>query len=284
MAEKEPTDEEIKRFEKETGKNARWHGVLTETFKKWAAGQTIYTRDKERVTLYIDDAEKKKWQEFSERLNYTLSKLIRTALNFYIDNFAGLKPNDASLSTISHNLKEPLTIIKGYSQLLLSNYKEKMDAEVYSKLREIFEKSVSLENRINDVLENRKTSPSPLYDVLIVEDDSSTVSLLTQYCEFKGYKCKGITQGANIIPLLKADMPKLVLLDVSLPGIDGFEICKLIKADPEVQETPVFFITALPEYEISKKMAETKANGYFLKPFDLSELDKLKKYVKDKAT
>ena len=56
--------EKMEQYEKETGKYAIWRGVITEGFRKWEAGGTIYQRDKERISLYVSDKTKSKWKNY----------------------------------------------------------------------------------------------------------------------------------------------------------------------------------------------------------------------------
>ena len=113
----------------------------------------------------------------------------------------------------------------------------------------------------------------------MIEDDLATIRLLTSYFESKGYKCKGVVSGTKGIDELRAGIPKLILLDIILPDISGYEICKMIKETPKYKEIPVFLLTAIPGSEVEKKMDETKANGFILKPFDFSDFEILFQYI-----
>lgn len=71
----------------------------------------------------------------------------------------------------------------------------------------------------------------------------------------------------------------MVLLDILLPDSSGFDICKKIKTDEKLKTIPVFYITAVPETEVYNKMSETMADGYFLKPFNISDFNILMDYL-----
>jgi len=118
-----------------------------------------------------------------------------------------------------------------------------------------------------------------LYDILIIEDDFLTITLLTDYFRGKGYTCKYFTSGSEAIEEMHRYIPKLVLLDILLPDIDGYEICKIMKSIKRLQKVPVFYMTAVPRSEVDDKMEETGANGYFLKPFDFSKFEMLFNYL-----
>lgn len=278
---------EMEKYEKETGKYAIWRGLITEGFKKWQRGEKIYDRDKERISLYISEETKKKWQNFIESSKYSsISKLIRDAMDFFInEKLRGgidekLKKSRPfkSITDISHDLKEALTTIKGFSQLLLNNYKDDIKEDVLSKIKEIFNKSIFLENKIKEVLEkgeNRKTQ----YDLLLIEDDPSTIKLLTTFFESKGYSSRGVISGSKGIEELKANLPKLILLDIILPDINGYDVCKIIKSDENLKDIPVFFLTAIPSSEVEKNIKHAGADGYILKPFDFSDFEILYTYL-----
>lgn len=277
----------MKIYEDQTDKYAKWRGTITEGFKKWLKGEKIYDRDKERISLYVSDETKSKWQDFKESHKYsTISALIRDSVDYYIEKKSdllsgGLKGiNEKTLSNVSHALKEPLTTIKGFSQLLLENYKDELDEDVLSTIKNIFDQSMLLENKIINILDDINTEETPpQYDILLIEDDLATIRLLTSYFESKGYKCKGVVSGNKGIDELRGGVPKLILLDIILPDISGYEICKMIKDNKKYKEIPVFLLTAIPGSEVEKNMAETKANGYILKPFDFSDFEILFQYI-----
>ena len=275
--ENEEKTEEMLQYEKETGKRAIWHGVLTESFKKWKSGEKIYIRDKERIALYVSEELKKKMQDFVNKdESLSISKLIREAVKFYID-FKEKSPSIQTFSELSHELKDPLTIIKGFIQIILDKYKDELSEDIFQKLKTVFEKSLVLENKIVTFLDKKEVDVSA-YDILIVEDDISTYQLLEDYFEIEGLSCKGLTTGSKVVEEVERNKPKLILLDIILPDINGYDICKILKSNEELKNIPVYFITAVPAEEVEKKIKETMVDGYLLKPFDFSEFDVLRKY------
>ena len=277
--------EEMLRYEEETKKYAVWRGVVTEGFKKWAQGQKVYDRDKERISLYVPEDTKGEWQDFIKKNNYyTISKLIREAVNYFIEEkskLAGnnlLKLDKGTLTNISHALKEPLTSIKGFSQLLIENYKDQLNEEVMATIQNIFDSSIQLEKKIINILEDIK-EVSEQYDILLIEDDMATIRLLTTYFDNKGYICKGVISGTRGIEELRVSKPKLILLDIILPDLNGYDLCKMIKADNNLKDIPVYLLTAIPSSEVEKNLKETRANGYILKPFDFSDFEILYQYL-----
>ncbi len=270
--------EEMKKYEEETGKHAIWRGEITESFKKWKKGEKIYEKDKERIAILVSENTKTKWLNFAKNNNYsTISKLIREGVDFYID-LKSKNPFIETISDLSHSLKEPLTSIKGFSQILIEKYKDELSGDVLSRLREILNKSIILENKISTLLESKKPKASQ-YDILIIEDDTSTITVLADFFEIKGYICKGVVSGSKGLDELKLNTPKLILLDVILPDMTGYEICRMIKSNKNINQIPIYFITAVPGTEVSKNILGTRADGYLLKPFNFPDFEVLDKYL-----
>ena len=272
----------MKKYQKETDKYAVWRGQVTEAFKKWLKGEKIYTRDKERISLYVSEETKNKWQEFinTHKDDFpSFSELIRQSVKTFMDDsdkaISKLSRLDKkTISDISHDLKEPLTSIKGYSQFLFENdsYKSKLNEDIKDKLKNILDQSNLLENRIVNFLDNIKMQ-NHAYDILLIEDDLATIRLITSYFESKGYACKGVVSGSKGLEELGRAQPKVVLLDIILPDLSGYEICKTIKSDKEFQKIPIYFLTAISGSEVERHLNETRADGYILKPFNFSDFE-----------
>ena len=280
----EQAKELMEQYQNATDKYAIWRGSITEGFKKWLKGEKIYDRDKERISLYVSEDTKTSWNDYIKENKYTLSKLIRESVDFYINKKSRPLNGDLrqmesqAISNISHALKEPLTSIKGFSQLLLENYKEELDEEILSTIQNIFEQSQLLESKIVNILDNIKTETSQ-YDILLIEDDLATIRLLTSYFDSKGFTCQGVVSGTKGLEELSSNTPKLVLLDIILPDYNGYEVCKIIKSNKKLKSIPVFLLTAIPGSEVKKHLEETKADGYILKPFDFSDFEILFDYL-----
>lgn len=236
------------------------------------------TEEKERITILVSEETKNRWQAFSKNKKYsTLSKLIRESVEFFIDFSA--KPNPITmLSNLSHSLKAPLTTIKGFSHLLIENYRDKLDWGTLSKIKDMYDQSLILEGIITNALDNYQYGKVE-YDILLVDDDVSTNKVLIDYFQLKGFSCKDITSGSELFKELEIYRPKIILLDILLPDISGYEICKKIKLDENYNEIPIFYITAVPGNEVTQKMNETMANGFFLKPFNFREFEKIFIYL-----
>ncbi|TFF96964.1 MAG: response regulator [Promethearchaeota archaeon] len=273
--------EDIKRlmekYESETGKYAVWRDKVTEGFKKYLMGEKIYDRNKERVSLYVSEEKKNQWQRFLEENNInTISRLIRLSVKHYMENFKNHSFKDEGLSNLSHSLKSPLTVIKGYSQFILQNNLEEISEDVAETLQNIFDKSVILENKINNMLENIKPKNEG-YSILLIEDDLATIRLVTSYFKSKNYICKGVVSGSKGLEELQNNKPKIILLDIILPDLTGYDICQRIKKDEKLRDIPLYFLTAISKNQVEKELTEIDPelhpDGFIPKPFDFSDFN-----------
>lgn len=192
------------------------------------------------------------------------------------------------LSSLSHDLKEPLTSIKGYLQLVIEAYSTNLDDKVISIIKNVLGQCQILETKIIEYLDRfeadkeEEVNEKVKYDLLLIEDDVETVNLLTTYFDSLGISCKGVLSGFNGLKELKKYIPKIILLDIILPDINGYEILKRIKADQKIKDVPVFFLTAIPNIEIEKKIQDLGATGAILKPFNLSDFNIVQNYLNNK--
>ena len=108
--------------------------------------------------------------------------------------------------------------------------------------------------------------------VLIVDDQPLNVDLLEQELEAAGYRTVAATGGAQALARAVERAPDLILLDVMMPGIDGYETCRRLKAAEATRSVPVIFLTALKETFDKVRAFEIGAVDYVTKPFEPSEL------------
>jgi len=106
--------------------------------------------------------------------------------------------------------------------------------------------------------------------ILIVEDEKSILKLESLLLTAKGYQVQGVEEGSAAIEAVKSFRPDLVLLDIMLPGIDGFEICRRLKADRETRGIPVVMLTARNSCQDIIRGKEAGASCYITKPFKTS--------------
>jgi two-component system OmpR family response regulator len=106
--------------------------------------------------------------------------------------------------------------------------------------------------------------------ILIVHDDKQVTSLLRKYLSPRNYEVTTINQSSKTIPTANLLHPDLFILDLMMPPPDGFELCRMLRADPNFAQTPILIITAM---DISNSKATSfGANDYLAKPFNLDEV------------
>lgn len=121
--------------------------------------------------------------------------------------------------------------------------------------------------------------------VLVVDDNPKNVQIIALILSGLKYKIIIATSGQSAIDLVERVHPDLILLDVMMPGMDGFETCKIIKSKPENGNIPVIFLTALSEKVNIVKGFETGGVDYITKPFNKEELtSRIKTHLELKFT
>ena len=121
---------------------------------------------------------------------------------------------------------------------------------------------------------NPTPSPSPARpDILIVDDAPANLQVLSGMLKERGYKVRPVPSGKLALQAARKLPPDLILLDVMMPEMDGFEVCRQLKADPWLKEIPVIFISALNE--ALDKVQAFGAGGvdYVTKPFQFEEVE-----------
>jgi len=108
--------------------------------------------------------------------------------------------------------------------------------------------------------------------ILIADDTAASLSLLSDLLEPLGYEILAVSDGRAAINLVHRAKPDLILLDVMMPNGDGFSVCRALKADPEIAEIPIIFITSRQETGDVVKGFKLGAVDYILKPFQAEEV------------
>ncbi|HWQ55597.1 MAG TPA: response regulator transcription factor [Bryobacteraceae bacterium] len=108
--------------------------------------------------------------------------------------------------------------------------------------------------------------------ILLIEDDADLFALLRYNLEKEGFALTGSQTGNGALELCRKEKPDLILLDIMLPDSDGLDICRGIRADPELAATPVIFLTARASETDRIIGLELGANDYVVKPFFVREL------------
>ena len=108
--------------------------------------------------------------------------------------------------------------------------------------------------------------------ILIVDDEASGIATLEAMLEDQGYQIKTAASGEEALSVAKETLPDLILLDVMMPGMDGFEVCRKIRAMPILAEVPIIILTALDDYNSRLTGLESGADDFFSKPLDRQDL------------
>src|SRR5215831_12898090 len=109
-------------------------------------------------------------------------------------------------------------------------------------------------------------------NILVVDDEADSLSLLTGVLAAEGYHVRSADSGKLALVSVAAWLPKLILLDIRMPGLDGFEVCRRLKAADQSRCIPVIFITAANEVDVRVKGLAAGAVDYITKPFQREEL------------
>ena len=117
--------------------------------------------------------------------------------------------------------------------------------------------------------------------ILVVEDNKDNSDLVDKILKHYGYDVKIIESSKEALEFCKSSPPPaLILMDVSLPEMDGLELTKLIKQIPRYSQTPIVAVTAYSEKEMEEKALKAGCAGMLAKPFDPNELIKhLEQYI-----
>ena len=108
--------------------------------------------------------------------------------------------------------------------------------------------------------------------ILVIEDEDNIAIALDYLMTREGYRLERIATGAGAVDLIRDQQPDLVLLDVMLPEVSGYEICQSVRADPDVGKTPILMMTARGSAMERRKGLAMGADGFISKPFELKEL------------
>ncbi len=108
--------------------------------------------------------------------------------------------------------------------------------------------------------------------ILIVDDTPDNLHLLSRMLNRRGYEVQAVNSGEIAMQLVKLTPPDLILLDICMPEMDGYEVCLALKANPRTKDIPVIFISALDEVLDKLRAFDVGAVDYITKPFRIPEV------------
>jgi DNA-binding response OmpR family regulator len=118
--------------------------------------------------------------------------------------------------------------------------------------------------------------------IVVIEDDSTMLLNLIEVLEYEKYAPAGARSGLEGLDLIRTNSPALVLCDVMLPDIDGFQVVRALRANPATAHIPVIFISARAGRANAEQGLESGIAGYIMKPFDVGELlDTIRRVLDD---
>ena len=116
--------------------------------------------------------------------------------------------------------------------------------------------------------------------ILVVDDEVDLVKTIQFSLELGGYKVLVAYNGEDALTQARKENPDLILLDIMLPKLDGYKVCRLLKFDEQYKHIPILMMTAKTQEKDKLMGKETGANEYITKPFDIEELmGKIKAYL-----
>ncbi len=116
--------------------------------------------------------------------------------------------------------------------------------------------------------------------ILVVDDELYIVNILDFSLESEGFRVRSAANGEEALRMAVDEIPDLIILDVMMPKIDGFEVCRALKAKAETKQVPIVLLTAKDRDADRKKGEEAGCDAYITKPFSPSRLiDKVRELL-----
>lgn len=109
--------------------------------------------------------------------------------------------------------------------------------------------------------------------ILVIDDEADLLMMVVARIKKAGYEVLSAKDGKTGLEMARLENPDLILLDLVMPGIDGYQVCRSLKADSKLKAIPVVIFTAsFCATDISQKVKELSADGYISKPFQAKQL------------
>ena len=243
------------------------------------------------VDILIEDACRADLTNFAsdlERMRVAgaqLSELISKA----VDSTQG---TEGDVGRLRHELRTPLSAIKGYGELLVEEAQDSGQTTFLTDLGKLLDLAERLLGEIDRIGESAATPTidivstvlrtiRPLGEteivadpnvaashILVVDDNASNRDLLARRLVREGYRVTAAESGPSALALMTAESFDLVLLDLVMPGMSGFEVLCRLKAEARTRHIPIIMISALDELDSTVRCIEAGAEDYLPKPFN----------------
>jgi len=242
------------------------------------------------VDILIEDARRhdladvvpdlERMREAGVQLSALIAKAVETA-----------RGDEGGIARLRHDLRTPLNAIKGYGELLVEEARDSGQGALLIDLVKVLDLADRLLGEVDrmvkvvaappvEIVGNVLQTIKPLGDsevadpssvasrILVVDDNASNRDLLSRRLQREGYRVTSVEGGAAALAMIAAEGFDLVLLDLMMPGMSGFEVLNRLKADGGTRHIPVIMISALDELDSTVRCIEAGAEDYLPKPFN----------------
>ncbi|NMC05289.1 MAG: response regulator [Candidatus Lokiarchaeota archaeon] len=110
------------------------------------------------------------------------------------------------------------------------------------------------------------------FDVLVIDDDTDTLDLIIAFLSRKGIHVAGLSRAGEHLEAIEGMRPRVLLLDVNRPGLNGYDSCSSIKADEVLKMIIVYFLTAMPPEDVKRHVKSFGTDGFLKKRFTFIDL------------
>jgi adenylate cyclase len=241
------------------------------------------------IDILIEDAREHEFAEFAPDLERMRAAAVQLSAQI-AQAVEGLGEGKQETARLRHDLRTPLNAIKGYGELLVEEAQEAgrdtlltdlgmvldLTDRLLGEIDRIGESSAVPIDIVGTVLQTvRSLDDIAISDrkavashILVVDDIASNRDLLTRRLVREGYRVSLAENGASALAMTAAESCDLVLLDLMMPGMNGFEVLCRLKADAGTRHIPVIMISALDELDSAVRCIEAGAEDYLPKPFN----------------
>jgi adenylate cyclase len=233
---------------------------------------------RENLEAFIPDLER--MRQAGEQLSKLITEVVSSSLS-----------GDTDPARLRHELRTPLSAIKGYGELLVDEVRDSDSIALLSDLAKVVDLADRLLGEIDQMVEVVAKPPADVIShvlqtikpldvsaigdsavfashILVVDDNASNRDLLSRRLAREGYRVTATESGVAALALTAAESFDLMLLDLMMPGMSGFEVLCRLKADTSTRHIPVIMITALDELDSTVRCIEAGAEDYLPKPFN----------------
>ncbi|MCW5942930.1 MAG: response regulator [Fimbriimonadaceae bacterium] len=199
---------------------------------------------------------------------------------------------ETRLAQIRHDLRTPLNAIIGYSEMLIEELVDRGAGDLAGDLEKVRSSGTRLLGLIDRYLRPQQPAEQPVEaeavsaakgaddairpvapaevtgEVLVVDDVAENREVLARYLRRMGHRVRGAAGGREALEMVGEAPPDVVLLDVMMPEMDGFEVLKRLKGDETTREVPVLMVSALDQLETVVACIQAGAEDYLPKPFN----------------